>query len=363
MGKPNQSCPALKVHGKDMPEVSSDKYLGDKVNNSMTNKANIEERIAKGFGLVNQILAIVKEVPLGWRRIKAGLILRQAMLINGILFNTEAWHGIKEADIEAFERVDQYLLRGLVKGHAKGNIAALYTELGQTPIRFIWASRSIMYLQTILKRDQTELTNKIYITQVENPTKGDFCKIAENFIEQIELSLTNDAIMNMSKNKLKKTVKIKVKEAALKYLNKLKGDKETGKMAKLKYTKLETMKYMINPMFSQEDASLLMRLRTRCVNGIRSDFSAMYVDKNCPVDMNCNTKDTLQHLLSCVKLQAGVKNHIVATHHVEYNDIFSTNINTQKQVTTLFQLLLEVRERILSQSAATQADPMHCGDT
>ena len=162
MGKPNQSCPTLRVHQNEMHEATSDKYLGDRVHKSATNKSNIEERTAKGIGIVNHIMAIVKEVPLGWRRVKSGLILRQAMLINGVLFNTEAWHGVKEADIEAFEKVDESLLRSLIKGHPKGPVAALYGELGQTPVRYIWASRSILYLQTILKRDQKELTNKIF---------------------------------------------------------------------------------------------------------------------------------------------------------------------------------------------------------
>ena len=43
---------------------------------------------------MNEVLAIVKEVPLGNWKIKAGLQLRQALLINGTLFNSEAWHGI-----------------------------------------------------------------------------------------------------------------------------------------------------------------------------------------------------------------------------------------------------------------------------
>ena len=53
------------------------------------------------------------------------------MLINGILFNTEAWHGVKKSDIEAFafEKIDESLLRGLVKGHSKGPLAALYGDL------------------------------------------------------------------------------------------------------------------------------------------------------------------------------------------------------------------------------------------
>ena len=59
------------------------------------------------------------------------------------------------------------------------------------------------------------------------------------------------------------------------------------------------MKYMVSPMFSQEDASLLMRLRTRCVNGIRSDFCAMYADTNCPHTLHQNQRYIATFAMLC----------------------------------------------------------------
>ena len=38
MGKPNQSCAALRVNKKEMLEVACEKYLSDKVHKSATNK-------------------------------------------------------------------------------------------------------------------------------------------------------------------------------------------------------------------------------------------------------------------------------------------------------------------------------------
>ena len=279
------------------------------------------------------------------------------MLINGILFNTEAWHGVKKSDIEAFEKIDESLLRGLVKGHSKGPLAALYGDLGQTPIRFIWASRSILYLQTLLKRDGEELTKK-----EKNPLKGDFSEIVEEFKEDIEHTLINDEIKSLSKNKLNKIIKSKTKEAALKSIIHIQGNKETGKMCNIKYKKLTTMGYLQSPLFNQDESSLLLRLRTRCVNSIRNDFGGMYLDKNCPVNKNCNTLDTLQHLLVCKTVQESIDTSIIATHKSIYEDLFSEDISRQKEVTSLYQLLLETKERILS-SPAADAGPLHCGDT
>ena len=54
-------------------------------------------------------MAIINEIPLAHWKVQAGLSLRQAMLINGILFNSEAWHGVDNKDI----KVDEALIRGI----------------------------------------------------------------------------------------------------------------------------------------------------------------------------------------------------------------------------------------------------------
>ena len=48
-----------------------------------------------------------------------GLSLGQAMLLNGILYNREAWHNFKEKEIRRLEEFDEHLLCSLVHGHAK----------------------------------------------------------------------------------------------------------------------------------------------------------------------------------------------------------------------------------------------------
>ena len=69
-----------------------------------------------------------------------GLKLRKAMLINGILYNSEAWHNIREKEIKRLEEVDEHLLQTLVHGHAKTPIEFIYLETGSIPIRYIFGS-------------------------------------------------------------------------------------------------------------------------------------------------------------------------------------------------------------------------------
>ena len=157
-----------------MSESKADKYLGDFVHNSGSNKLNIARRLSRGWGKINEILAIIKEAPLGHHKIMAGLILRKPLLLNTMLFNSEAWHSFDTKQIEAFEKIDEALLRGLVSGHSKIPVSALYLEMAQILVRFIIACRRILYLQTILHRDQKELIYKVYKAQKTDPTKGDW---------------------------------------------------------------------------------------------------------------------------------------------------------------------------------------------
>ena len=112
------------------------------------------------------------------------------MLLNVMLFNSESWHVIKHTDIEVFEKVDQALLKCLTIGHSKKPIPALSSELGVQPLRFILASRRILYLHTIVTRDQKELTNKVYKAQVEDPTDGDFCELVKMDLKLLQINLS-----------------------------------------------------------------------------------------------------------------------------------------------------------------------------
>ena len=92
--------------------TSKEKYLGDYIDKNGSLRTNIENRKSKGYGIITNILAIINEIPLAHWKVQAGLRLRQAMLINGILFNIEAWHGLDIKEIKILEKVDEALLRG-----------------------------------------------------------------------------------------------------------------------------------------------------------------------------------------------------------------------------------------------------------
>ena len=44
---------------------------------------------------------------------------------------------------------------------------------------------------------------KMYNTQVQGPSKGDFCELVKKHIETLDMKLTSSEIENLSKTKLK----------------------------------------------------------------------------------------------------------------------------------------------------------------
>ena len=125
------------------------------------------------------------------------------MLINGMLFNSEAWHALTKTHIKQLELVDNQLLRKIFNAHPKTSTAFLHLETGTMPIEFIIASRRLNYLHNILARDKNELVARVFNVQCENPSKGDFIELIQNDFKLINEKFDKQLITSMSKNQFK----------------------------------------------------------------------------------------------------------------------------------------------------------------
>ena len=350
-----KECLRLKVHDEPMDESTKEKYLGDIVDETGKIRKTIEERRTKGFAIVNEILAILEEVPLGKYRMEIGLKLRQAMLLNGILYNSEAWHGITENELKRLEDVDEHLLRSLVRAHAKTPLEFLFLETGAIPIRHILACRRMIYLQTILRRDDSELTKRVYMSQKQSAIKGDFYNLVKDDFEMIGESLDEAKIAAYSVNVYKKMIKEKIREAALHFLQQ--KQKMHSKVRDIKYTKLETQKYMTSPLFSDEEVSLLFAMRSKCVRECRANFSSMYDETEILCKLCTERKrDDQPHVLQCNTLNSKLESDEVATGKISYQDIFGNHIK-QKEVTTLFSKLISIKKTMAENNDKNIMDP------
>ena len=347
IGKENAVCPQLKVHEQTMKDSHQEKYLGDLVHTSGKIKATIEQRAAKGWGIVSDILAILNEIPLGIYRLDMGLKLRQAKLLNGMLFSSEGWQGLGKDDLKCLEKVDEALLRALLQCHPKTPLEFLYLETGSVKISDIVSSRRLNYLQTLLARDEEELTNRVIRGQEIQPTPGDYILLVKDDCAKIEMDYDEHFILS-SGSEYKLYIKKKIRIAAFKELQA--QQQEHSKVKRIKYDKFEAQSYMFSPLFSNDDVALIAALRSHTVRGVRCNFRNMYKPNiYCP--LKCwapgtpPVEDTQQHMLECTKLTL-VQNNTVANKQIVYDDIYG-DVAQQKAVVSIFKQLLQQRNEIL----------------
>ena len=250
------------------------------------------------------------------------------------------------------ETVDEHLLRSLVNGHSKTSLEFLYLEAGAIPIRFIISTRRLMFLQTILKRSDDELTRRVYMAQKDDPVKGDFVNLVKSDLEMFDGSIDEEYIQLKSKSSLKEEIKDKIRKVAFRYLKeKLAGH---SKIKGIQYTQLKAQTYMTSPLFSNEEVNLLHGLRSRSVN-VKCNFRTRFQNNLlCPL---CEQEDDDQpHLLNCVELLNRFKDEDLVQVKSVYQDIFEDHLK-QKQITHLMSRLIHIRNQLVDKNLCRIADP------
>ena len=142
-----------------MSSIGSEKYLGDIIQSDGKNDKNIQERMNRGRGAVNQIC----QLCLGSYYFEAANILRNSLLLSSLLSNCESWYNLSTKDIKNLETIDEQLIRRIFSAHSKTAKELLYLESGNIPIRFILMSRRLNFLWYILNESEDSLLHKFFV--------------------------------------------------------------------------------------------------------------------------------------------------------------------------------------------------------
>ena len=221
-------------------------------------------------------MAILDEIPLGRFNIEMGLELRQAMLINGILYNSEAWQSISDDEFKQLELIDNHILRKILGAHSKTSTSFLHLETGTIPIRFVIANRRLVFYYNIMSKPGSELIKRVFNAQKDNPTKGDWYHTIKSEFELIMEDIGDydeQTIKSMKFSSYKKFIKKKIREAAFKFLQSDKSSK--SKVKDIEYKKLAPQKYIKSNQFTNDEVQLLARLRSRNTS-VKDNFSRMH---------------------------------------------------------------------------------------
>ena len=335
IGKNHSKCPDLKVHGTLMSEVKSDTYLGDVLSADGRNTENIKSRVSKGLGIVSQIMNLLDIVNFGEHYFEIGLLLRESMLINGILTNSEVWYNLLKTETKELEDIDKLLLKRMLNVPDSTPGEAFYLEMGILPISVIIKARRINYLYYLLSRDESEMISSFFFTQWNNPCRGDWTDQIKIDLEDFGIDCNFDFIRSKSQWAFKNMVKNKAKEYALKKLTQKQATH--SKMDGLYYHDLKTQKYLKSPSIKLNQKRTIFRWRTR-MESFGEHFRGGGGPVMCPL---CQTHlDNQAMSLQC----PGVKEEINVEHH-SIEGIFAENIS--QEVVELISRITKIRENKL----------------
>ena len=139
-----------------------------------------------------------------------------------------------DKQILKLEQIDEMFFRKLFSLAKSAPREGMYIECGKMPLKFVTWIRQIMFYWHILQKDENELLHKFLTAQkITNSSKDWFHQVRKN-MDKINLNLTDEQITNISKEGLKRIVKVKVETFALNYLNQIKQSHTKTKQLTLK---------------------------------------------------------------------------------------------------------------------------------
>ena len=304
---------------ENIETTDSEKYLGDIISSDGKNTKNIINRQNKGHAASTQVLQILENIFFGKYYFQAAVVLRNSLLVSSMLFNSEAWYNVTNAEIKSLEKIDETCIRKILNAPYATPKIMLYLELGVLPLRYIMKSRRLNYLHYILNEDEKSLIHQFLRIQIENPTQKDWGSQVRKDMEELDIGTTMEDIKSMPKTTLKKLVKTKVNENALKYLI----SKKKSKTKEVLHENLIMQEYLEanDDVLSIAEKKFLFQCRSRMLELKCNMKNDNFKDLKCSA---CGREEESQmHLMQCEKLN---HDNTEEAHDIKYSDLFSDDI-------------------------------------
>ena len=291
-----------------MEEKSEEKYLGDVISIDGKNIENIKTRVTKGRGIVNRIITILDAIPLGRRYFKIGMMLRDALLVSSMLFNSESWYNVTEKELKLLETVDLMFLRKLIGAPKSTPKEMLYLEMGVIQFRDIIREKRLRFLYYILSQNEDSTLFKFLKSQIKNRTKKEWVTSVLGDLEYLDLQNSNiEDIKNLKQASFEGLVKEKIRDKAFESLSKIKNS--NSKVKNIEHTVLKIQKYLQpnKVRITKEECKLIFQLRCKVTN-VKANMKNRYESLECEA---CKlAEETQEHILECEILNKKEDNQI-----------------------------------------------------
>ena len=243
------------------------------------------------------------------------------------------------------ERVDEHMLRKMLYSHSKVAKELLYLETGNIPCRFVLMARRLNFLFYMLQLDSETLLRSFLQAQIDKPTVGDWITTVLQDIETLNLNLSLEGIIVISKSKFKMRVKQAITEKAFSYL--VSQQASHSKAKPLKYSKLQLQPYLQAGVvdLTIKEKAFIFEARSRMID-ISDNF------KNGKSDLKCRACkveiEDQPHLLQCTKL---IEHGEIVQNIPNYSDLFGDDAKKIAAVSKILQRKFTLLKEFKNQSA------------
>ena len=293
--------PELQVHGTVMKSVKSDTYLGDVISCDGSNAETIKSRVSKGNGIIAQIKNMLESVSLGQHYFKIALLLRESMLINGIITSAETWYGLKEREIDQLADIDHQFLRFIFEVPQSVPTCALFLETGSLTLKTIIKMRRVVFLHYLANLKEDEMLHKFFMAQWEKPLKNnEWTNQVKTDLIDFQIPVDLEFLKTKSSNAFKNFVKVKVRKYEYERLMEIKTVKCKSKMKNLYYSELKIQEYLELKEMNARQAKILFKFRVRMAP-FGENYKGGLDTPPCPL---CSSHpDTQSESFQCLKMK------------------------------------------------------------
>ena len=130
-----------------------------------------------------------RPLPKQWK-----IIFMNSVLRGSILYSSDMYYDLKEAELRQIKRIEEGFLRKVLKTTMGCPITQLYLEMGVTPARFEIQKMRLLYLKNILEEREESSRNKFFFLQLELPTRGSWAQTCINDMKELKITETFEEI-------------------------------------------------------------------------------------------------------------------------------------------------------------------------
>ena len=190
-----------------MPEVDEIVYLGDTITSDGKNERNLKSRTSKGMKIVSDIMEILETLSLGHHYFQTALLLRNSLLVNGMLTGVDAWSNLTAAEVKELSKVDRMLLGKILGSPRSSPEESYFLELGIEDFSTIISKRRVMYFHDIITRCKKDMLFNFIMVQWFSNRKGEWATLVKDDLKKFKITADIDSLQRIKKSSFKTMIK------------------------------------------------------------------------------------------------------------------------------------------------------------